>query len=324
MKVVKRIDNIEKYSVLFNSDYLKTFNAVEKVSYFVEDDLILPFIVRKRYIFRWIELVVEVYGTNSEEEELAFLNKVVKYVEEEMSVSHILTTNSAVFKNHPTNSLFCKFGSYKVDLSLSEEELFANLHGKHRNVIRRAQKDGLEVSTGHCYSDDIIDLMNDTYSRQGKINNINKDYINRLVKLGDKVEYWIVKTKDSKPQGGAILFWNKGNSCYYIHAGSAQRPSSGAMNLLIWEAMISMKTKGVKYFDFVGARITTETGGKLEGIQRFKSRFGAKLHEGYSFIVIINKVTYRIYKAMMRLAFFIKGSKYQGTIVEQEIKKGNF
>ena len=56
-----------------------------------------------------------------------------------------------------------------------------------------------------------------------------------------------------------------------------------------------MKKRGVKWYDFVGARINPSPGSKVEGIQRFKSRFGGELKEGFLWKKNYNKIKSSFY-----------------------------
>ena len=73
-----------------------------------------------------------------------------------------------------------------------------------------------------------------------------------------------------------------------MYGGSVEKPYSGSLNLLQFEAMKFLQSRGVREYDLVGARIKVEQGSKYEGIQRFKSRFGARLVQGYAFRTIVH------------------------------------
>lgn len=324
MEIVKHFDGVGNLPVLAQEEYLNSLNGVASIGYFVEGDKVLPFTIRKKAFFKWIQLDNVVYGSSTEEETKIFLDKVVAYAKKNLKVSHIASTNTAIFDNYPTGSLFCKFGTYLVDLSLTEEELFANLHSKHRNVVRKAQSEGIIVEHGPDKAIDAINLMQDTFSRQNKVSGLSLSMIKQMEPLGNMVDYWVAKDAEGNLQGSAIFLWNKGNSCYYMHGGSAQHTKPGAMNLLMWEAMRCMKEREVKWFDFVGARVTTEPGSKLEGIQRFKSRFGATMKVGYMFRMVINKPYYWLYKTATAIAFYVLTRKKSRDMIQEERDKGNY
>ena len=323
MDIIKEIEGIEKYPVLFSPAYLQSHNGVCDYGYFVENNVVLPFTIRKKSVFKWIQLDSDFCGDISTEVKQKFLDDMVSYVKKNIKVSHILSTNTAIFDVYPTDSFYCKFGTYLVDLTQSEEDLFKNLHSKHRNVVRKAQTDGITVEHGPEQASNAIMLMQDTFDRQNKVSGLGLSLIKQLEPLGEMVDYWVAKDAEGNLQGSAILLWNKGNSCYYMHGGSAAHTKPGAMNLLMWEAMRSMKDRGVKWFDFVGARVTTEAGSKLEGIQRFKSRFGATMKVGYMFRVVVNKPYYWLYNLAVNIAYLFLVHKIPTDMIKEERQKGN-
>ena len=323
MNILKEIEGIDKYPVLFNPAFLQSHNGVYDYGYFIDEGVILPFSIRKKMFFKWVQLDSDFFGELSVEKKKQFLDDMVTYVKKHLKVSHILSTNTAIFDVYPTGAFYCKFGTYLVNLTLTEEELFKNLHSKHRNVVRKAQTDGIIVEHGPEQASNAVELMKDTFDRQNKVSNFSQSLIKQMSPLGDMVDYWVAKDSDGNLQGSAILLWNKGNSCYYMHGGSAAHTKPGAMNLLMWEAMKCMKERGVKWFDFVGARVTTEEGSKLEGIQRFKSRFGANMKVGYMFRVIVNKPYYWLYNLAVNVAYLFLVHKIPTDMIKEERDKGN-
>lgn len=303
--------------------YLQTFNNIIDYGYFVENNCILPYTIRKRVFIRFIQFTSPVCGTKSIAEEKEFLDNVIEYIKININIDFIESTNTSIFNSYPDSSMYCKFGSYIVDLEKSEEELFSGLHSKHRNVIRKAQKDGLVVLHGNEYMLDCYNLINETFTRQG-ILAPTLEYIRRLADLDDNVSFVIIKENDFI-QGCAIFLWNKGHSCYYLHGGSIQNSHGGAMNLLHWETMIRMKANGVKNYDFVGGRLNPDEGSRLEGIQRFKSRFGGDFHIGYLWKLTISKYKTSFYFFLLKIFFEkIRKQKYTGDAIDQERAKGNY
>lgn len=311
------------FSVYASIPFLKSYSGVIQTGYIVEEDMFLPFVVTKAYFRKTMHFPVEIQGNTDLAKQKTFLDKLPQFIKSNFKVTSATTDNTAVFQDYPKNSMHCRFGSYIVDLTKDESELFSSLHSKHRNVIRKAQKDGIIINHGREFRSIAINLMNETFTRQGLSGTKGDNYLRRLDEMGENVEYWIAEDVQHNVHGSAIFVWSKGNSCYYLHGGSSEHTPPGAMNLLIWEAMLSMKERGVSLFDFVGARVSTESGSKLEGIQRFKERFGSTLKEGYAFEIIVNKVEYNCARFLTRVNCRIHGIKYKPTIIEQEIQRGN-
>lgn len=324
MRITKElIDLNSSLSALGLPNYLKAMNGCLDYGYFVDNNCVLPYIIRKRVFIKYMQFTSPVIGAQSIEEEKIFLNSVVKYVREKMNVDFLESINTSIFNTFPDESEYCKFGSYIIDLSKSEDELFSGLHSKHRNVIRKAQKDGLIVLFGNEYMLDCFNLINETFSRQGVLAP-KIEYIKRLAKLNENVSFVIVKSKD-KIEGCAIFIWNKDHSCYYLHGGSVQNSHGGAMNLLHWDTILRMKTNGVKYYDFVGGRLNPDEGSRLEGIQRFKSRFGGDFHVGYLWKVTISRFKTSFYLFLLKIYFEkFRREKYIGDAIDQERAKGNY
>ena len=134
------------------------------------------------------------------------------------------------------------------------------------------------------------------------------------------IDYWVASF-EGELQGAGILLWSENRSAYYMFGGSAVKPHAGAMNLLHWSAMKLMKERGVKYYDFVGARINPDEGSKYEGIQRFKSRFGGELKKGYLWKMPLNKFKYKLFCWLVAAK---QGRNYCGDVIDQERKRGNY
>lgn len=323
------ISEVEKYRdiipIIATPEYLKTFNNVVTFGYFIEDNYLLAYCIRKKVFVNYILLtspIVSISNVHLEQENI-FLNNVITFIKRKLPVvDFIITDNTTSFVNYPTGAEFCKFGSYVVDLMHDEDTLFSKIHSKHRNVIRKAEKDGLIVDHGQIYADVCYEIIKNTYLRQNK-EAYAKEYFNRFKLMGSNVDYWVVKFGNTI-QGCAILLWSRGGSSYYLHGGSIEGTHAGAMNYLHWLAMLTMKKRGVRYYDFVGARINPDKGSKLEGIQRFKMRFGGEFKESYFWRYIFHPLKYKLYNSMVNLYLTLKGRKLVEDVIKAERKKGNF
>lgn len=304
-------------------EYIRSFNGCVDYGYIIYGNCILPFTKRKRLFFNYIQLSTTVIGAKDEKDENDFLEMALPFFKKHIRADYITSTGTSIFNTYPKGSSFCKFGSYILNLEKSEDELFTGLHSKHRNVIRKAQKDGLIVAHGKEYLTDCYKLINDTFSRQGFLSP-SLENIQRLDSLGENISFVIVKD-DKEIHGCAILLWSKNHSCYYLHGGSSKHPHSGAMNLLHWETILRMKKNEVLFYDFVGGRLSPDEGSRLEGIQRFKSRFGGDFKVGYLWKYSFNSFNYKLYSFLLSTYFkLFKGLKYEGDAIDQERKRGNY
>src|SRR5262249_32474984 len=144
----------------------------------------------------------------------------------------------------PSSSIAAEYGSYVVDLTLPEETLWKNIHGKHRNNIRSAMKKGVEIRTGTENLDMVHRLVRDSFRRSAKgfvetmrmnFRKGNDAFRNEVVSLGEYVKVFTAEC-EGVVQGCAVVHFS-GHSAYYMHGGSVPAPVTGALNLLHWEAM---------------------------------------------------------------------------------------
>jgi len=265
-------------SIFATKDYLSSKS--EDYGWFVDENFIIPYYVTKKLFFKYIVFSSETIYINdslSKDDEKRFLNEVILDIKKNLPYIDFIVQSptNVVFNTFPDNSIYCEFGSYQIDLKRDEDVLFSNLHSKHRNVIRKAKKDGVIVNRGIEFKDEAFKIVQDTMLRQG-MNPPSRDIFNNEVeKINGNLEFYIT-IKDEKIQGSAIIYWNK-NGAYYVHGGSCEKPYGGSLNLMHWKIIKYMKSREVKLYDFVGARIKPKEGSKLEGIQRFKSRFGSTI-----------------------------------------------
>lgn len=324
MNIISKLDMVD-IPVLAQPTYLKSITDVVDYGYVTDNGAYLAFCIKNKFkLWKIAQIPVSLFGniesiTQAERE--CFYNNAIKLISKKYGVDEIQNINTAPSPVFPKNSLYCKFGSYVLDLSATEDQLFAGVHSKHRNVIRKAEKDGLEVDHGSQYMKVCAEIMDDTYRRQNKISNAENE-LRKLAELGDQCEFWLVRDCD-KIHGCAIFLWDK-QSCYYLHGGSIAHTHSGAMNYLHWKAIQEMKKRGVLRYDFVGARVSPQPGSKIEGIQRFKARFGGPMEVGYLWRYDNHLFKMKIYRLLQKMYLLYKGDNSKIDIIVEERSKGNY
>lgn len=276
---------------------------------------ILPYTVIRKAIFRMVRFRVETIPIGDElgvEEERLFLNSTVQYFRSAGADMIIPATTNTLFRTYPDGAVAAPYGSFIMDLTLTEETLWGNLHPKHRNVVRNAMKKGAEIRSGREYLKTAHKLITDTLKRS-KLGFMGyEDFKQFVFGLNENVKIFIAEYQGD-PQGCAVVPFSK-HSAYYLYGGSVSHPLSGAMNLLQWEAIRSFRSLGVARYDFVGVRINPEKESKQEGLMTFKQRFGGPLTQGYMWKYPLHPLKYAAYSLAVR---FLRG----GDIVDQERHK---
>jgi aminoglycoside 3-N-acetyltransferase len=90
---------------------------------------------------------------------------------------------------------------------------------------------------------------------------------------------------------------------------------------LNWTTIQLLKKKGVKRYDFVGARLSHIAGSKLEGIQQFKRRFGAELEEGFLWKKDLDIFDCMVFDELVRFSYKLKKQSPLLDIIDEEILK---
>jgi len=312
MKVINSEEklNCENLPILAQEKYLKIKS--DNYGWFEDDNYILPYFIDKRLIFT---RMVFTYGLIAKkdnltiDEEKKFLNNMVEYVKEHKMCDFIYKAQSnVIFNVCPDGSDCVEWGTYEVDLNDNYEQLLMSFHGKHRNVVRNAIKNGVVIKETNNV-EKIYNCIKDTLARQGSIHYPSLDYINKLYQDLNSNILMLEALKDNELQGVAIIIYDN-NRAYYMYGGSRVRPFTGSLNLLQYEAMKILQSRGVRVYDFVGARIKYEKGSKYEGLQRFKERFGASLQKGYAFRYIVNPFKFKLFNIISKSYLKLKGYNY--------------
>ncbi len=315
MKIVIKYDNFEGLDyILTNPNYLNMYSADYGWICGYEDDellFVMPFLEKRKWIFRYIQIQSEtIILKGSKENEKEFLNLAISKIKQDGKIDFISQPKTnVVFDTFPDGAIYSPFGSYMVDLSLDEEQLFKNIHTKHKNVIKRAMKNDVTVKFGYEVFDDAYDTISSTLSRNN-MSMIEKQKLLRLYDTNSKNFLVGCSYLEDKPQGAVIILYDNQKG-YYFWGGTSEDLNLGANNLLHWEVIKKLKSLCVAYYDFVGARINTKDQ-RLLGIQRFKSRFGATLKHGYLWKYPIKQWKYQLF--MMLYKYKMK----KGDIIDQE------
>ena len=319
MKLIHKLNEDYEYINIFaTEEFLKSRS--NEYGWFVAEKFMLPFIINKKFFFRRMIFTAEclpLIENASLADEKLFLDQVIQKCKEENLCDFIYKAQAnALFGVYPENSDYIEWGSYVVDIASSHENIFNNIHAKHRNRIRHAEKHGVIVQE----TDNIVqvyEIIKQTFTRQKKLLYPSIAYLKKLKNnLQEHIVFFEV-LKDNEPQGvSVIIFDSQTANC--IYAGSIEEPFSGSLALMHYKAMVFFNTRKLKAYDFMGARIDVSKGSKFDGIQRFKKRFGAELKQGYAFQVIIKPLKFKFFNILVKIYFKVKGSEFE------DILKKNF
>jgi hypothetical protein len=168
-----------------------------------------------------------------------------------------------------------------IDLSASEEKLWAGLSPDARRQIRLAREAGYVAeragwanSLEHYYK-----LHCETYRRTG-VSPHPREYFEGIAKWTAPAEHSVLwRVRDAS---GAVIGYHNDASFAkgaYYHTGCSADGvgEAGAGYLLFWEAMMGARAAGARWYD-CGAIFPNAEDPKQRGLTTFKTKFGGETH----------------------------------------------
>ncbi len=258
---------------------------------------VLPFTIIRKAILRMVRFRVETIPMMEDftvEEEKAFLNSAVEYFRSTGADMIMPATTNTIFRTYPDGAVAAPYGSYVIDLSEPEDNLWRNVRKTYRQNISRAQNDGVCIRSGIEENLDVAyTLVRDTFKRSKLPFMSHKEFQRYVRSIADNCKIIVAYYQDTAQATTIYAFSN--HCTYAVYGGSIEDIHQGAMKMIDWEAIRLFKEIGVQRFDFVGARINPEKGSKQESINDYKRRFGATLKEGYIWKYSFRPFKFKLY-----------------------------
>lgn len=149
------------------------------------------------------------------------------------------------------------YRTFEIDLTKSEEDLFASMKSACRRCIRKAEKNGvyIEQAVDMEFADDYYDQLCDVFAKQSLVPKYPKTFVQEMIKhllpTGNLLMLR-ARSKDGLCIGTGIfpafnntmIFW--GGASWREH--QLLRPNETIM----WYAMRYWKSRGIKKFDILG------------------------------------------------------------------------
>ncbi|MFH1565579.1 MAG: peptidoglycan bridge formation glycyltransferase FemA/FemB family protein [bacterium] len=177
------------------------------------------------------------------------------------------------FRNAPTH--MHAEDTWLLPIDRAEEEVFSLMRKTARNLIRRAQKEGVVIKTSRDIKDVslLFDLQIETSYRH-KFVPFSKKYLEREFEIFNKDDsclLFIGKVKRKVYSVALIIFYGK--FAYYFHSGSilSTIPIS---YLLQWEVIKMAKKRGCTVYNLWGVAPPEKRNHPWKGLTIFKSSFG--------------------------------------------------
>lgn len=171
---------------------------------------------------------------------------------------------------------------FRLDISPSEEEIFANFHSKTRYNVRLAIKRGVTVRFARDKED--LKVFYDILKITAERDRFLIRSFSYFASLWDElVEHDLGKVFLAEYEGKAIagtLALILGDKAWYLYGASANEHRNVMPNYLLqWEMIRWAKARGCTLYDFRGVSGDLSEDNPLYGLYRFKKGFGGTFTE---------------------------------------------
>ena len=164
--------------------------------------------------------------------------------------------------------------SNTVCMDLADEEtIWANITSKNRNMIRKAQKNGLTVAKG--LSKELFETFREIYNATMDKDNATDYYYFKeefydsiLNDLKGNAEIFYVTTENGETAASAIMLFENGKLNYHLSGSRRQFQSLAPTNLLLYEAAVWGSENGCETLHLGGG-----VGSAEDSLLAFKKAF---------------------------------------------------
>lgn len=157
------------------------------------------------------------------------------------------------------------WASHRLRLDRTEDELFKNLNGKWRNLLRKSMKQ--ELAVRESSPPEALEFVIEKYlEMQGDMNfaGVPPDLIRTLCEPDEgesSVVLFTAATRNSPDPAGYVVMAEHGDGAtYFLGWTSAEGRKVCANYLLLWRAVLFCLQKGISWFDLGGLNDETPSG----------------------------------------------------------------
>jgi len=150
------------------------------------------------------------------------------------------------------------FRGYEIDLTQSEDELFAAMKGACRRCVRKADKSGvvIEEATDQEFADEYYAQLIDVFAKQSLVPTYDVDRIRSLVRhLLPTGNLLLLRARSPEGECIATGIYPGCNDAMYFFGGASLRPYQilRPNEAVMWHAMRTWKARGIRKFDMGGS-----------------------------------------------------------------------
>lgn len=196
---------------------------------------------------------------------------------------------------------------FKIDITLPEETLLAQMKPKTRYNIRLAEKRGVKVfeTREEKYIESFLDLITATSGRKGITSHSKEYYKKFFMALPEAMcQLFVAEYEGVIIAANIVIFY--GDTVTYLHGGTSDlHRDVMAPYLLQWEQIKTAKERGYTKYDFGGVSFNTTN--SWQGITKFKTGFSPQtlptMYPG-TYDIVLAPFSYTVYRVLQKVKTF--------------------
>jgi len=180
------------------------------------------------------------------------------------------------FYNAPVHNMDAEI-CWVLDITLSEEQLLANMRKSHRYLIKKAQKMDIEIIRTENVDDikEFIKIYEEFFDFKHITPHTGLMQEYEVFHKNNHIELFIARYQGSIISGALIVYI--GDTAIYHHSASIQAYRNLPASYLIqWEAIREAKKRGKKIYNFWGIAPENKPNHPWKGLTLFKTGFGGR------------------------------------------------
>lgn len=183
--------------------------------------------------------------------------------------------SDALFKRLGMRRVITGYSSVWLDLDRPEAEIRAGLHQKWRNQLRRAEDARMRTRMGHGGAAlEWLLTRHEGHRRRRRLRAPASPFVLAMALSQRNRQATLAFTAydGSEPLAAILVFRHGRSATYYVAWTGPEGRRRHANNLLLWQAILELKSRGVRWLDLGGV-----DGLSMPGVSRFKMGLGGRL-----------------------------------------------
>lgn len=192
----------------------------------------------------------------SEESQRIFQQEIIDYCGEKGVVSQFVRFHP-LLKNYDTLPSVIETRYLRDTIFIdtaSPELIWSNMDGKNRNMVRKAQKNGVKIVKKSMEDfDEFLSMYAETMEKNGAeaYYVFNRDYFRSLSAMADYA-FILYAVYDGIPISGSIMYYNDRYMHYHLSGSHTEYRKYSPSNLLLYEAACWAAAHGIKQLHLGG------------------------------------------------------------------------